>query len=192
MGTLPLINILIRTTEGRSELLERCLNSVCSQTYPNTNVIICSDYNPFPPIPSFYVEPNFTLGSYYYNDYCNFLKAKVPNGWFFFLDDDDYLVDEMALERIAQNFEGNSAIICQMSRDNGKVKPSDELMDSREILSGKIGLPCLVLHSHHIDLANIAPVENGDYLWIKSIVKEVVPKFVKEVLVHSPKRSFGL
>jgi glycosyltransferase involved in cell wall biosynthesis len=192
MGTQPLISILIRTTLGRLELLDRCLRSVYSQTYSNVNVIICHDYYDFPKIPSFYVKPNLALGTYYYNDYCNFLKGKVANGWFFFLDDDDYLVDATALERIAQNFEGNSAIICQMSRDNGKVKPSDELMDLRQITSGRIGLPCLVLHSDHIALADIAPVENGDYLWIKSITNAVEPKFVKEVLVHSPKRSFGL
>lgn len=192
MGTKPLINILIRTTKGRLELLDRCLKSIYSQTYLNTNIIICYDYDDFPAMPSFYVQPNLALGAYYYNDYCNFLKAKVPNGWFFFLDDDDYLVNGTALERIAQHFEGNSAIICQMSRDNGKVKPSDELMDLRQITSGKIGLPCLVLHSDHIALSDIAPVENGDYLWIKSITNAVEPKFVKEVLVHSPKRSFGL
>ena len=35
-------------------------------------------------------------------------------------------------------------------------------------VSGKIGLPCLVLHSKYKDIADIEIGDNGDYKWIKT------------------------
>ena len=199
MGTIkPLINILIRNSEGRQTKYHRALTSISNQTYKNVKIISCYDFSlaslglheaPF----EFYIEPKKYLGEFYYNDYCNNLKGKVKEGWFFFLDSDDYLADDTVLEKLAEHLNDDYyAIVCQMSRDNGKVKPSDEVMNSGEIISGRIGMPCLVLNSKLAFVADIPAVENGDYLWINEVVSKVPTKFVKQVLVHSPGRSFGL
>lgn len=193
MGEKPLISILIRTTKNREHLLERCLHSIRMQTYFNWNLIICSDdISIAEKIGCFYVQPNLSLGAFFYNDYCNTLKSHVPGGWFFFLDDDDYLIDATALERISQHFEGNDAVVCQMQRTSGKIKPNDLLIESQLIESGRVGLPCLFLHSDHVHLADIPAVENGDFIWIDTVTRAVTTAFVKEVVVYSPQRSFGL
>lgn len=195
----PLINILIRVHESRQDSYTDALGSIKTQTYKNVNVIACYDF----PMEKwsiqqsdndFRVIPNKELGPFFYNDYCNFLKSKVQEGWFFFLDSDDYLANNTVLEEIAKHLTGNAwqAVVCQMSRDNGKVKPSDEHIASKSVESGKIGLPCLFLRSHYKDSLKIGVTENADYLFIKAITESVSTKFVKQIVVHSPKRNFGL
>jgi len=183
----PLINILIRTTKGRLPQLARCLKSIEEQTYRNYNVVIGADYG----LPkTLLLLPNLSLGQYYYNDYCNILKEEVEDGYFFFLDDDDYLIDNTALDRIVANLNENG-VICQMKRGNGKLKPSNDRIDRKLIECGQIGMPCLVLHSNHLDLADITATSDGDFQWIKAISKLVDLPFTQEVLVYSEKRSFG-
>lgn len=137
-----------------------------------------------------------SLGRFFYNDYCNMLKSSISDhwqGWFFFLDSDDYLADEHALENIAQNLRGDAwqAVVCQMSRDNGTVKPSTELIAAKKIESGKIGLPCLFLRTRYKDMIKIGVTENADYEYIKIVSESVSTKFVPKIVVHSPKRSYG-
>src|SRR5690606_15122111 len=131
--------------------------------------------------------PDKSKGPFFYNDFCNDLKDKVTEGYFFFLDDDDVLSDNTALERIAKHLNGDG-IICQMVRKNGKVKPSDSLIKSKHIISGKIGMPCLVLKAEHKNVADITSKSNGDFEWISEVNKKVNLSFVKEVLVYSPVR----
>lgn len=194
---MPLINILIRHTAGRDAQFKKCIESIRTQTFLNYKIIVCYDYNEnhfcmgdfyF----DFYVERNTSLGPFFYNDYCNNLMAHVREGWFIFLDDDDYLANRFVLEKLALAInDGCEAVVCQMSRDNGKVKPNDDCIFNQIVESGRIGLPCLAAHHTVIGLAKFEAVENGDYLWIKSIVEKVKTKFINEVIVHSPKRSFG-
>lgn len=181
------ITILIRTRSGRGKQLAKCLQSITEQTYKNYSVVIGSDYG----LPnSLILIPNLSLGQYFYNDYCNVLKDEVNDGYFFFLDDDDLLVDNTALERIANNLNENG-LICQMKRCNGTKKPSNDMIDKQIINIGKIGMPCLVLHSKHKNIADITPVSHGDFDWIKSVSEQVELNFCKEVLVYSEKRNFG-
>lgn len=183
----PLINILIRTTKGRLPKLAKCLDSISQQTYRNYNVIIGADYG----LPkTLLLLPNLSLGTYYYNDYCNILKEEVKDGYFFFLDDDDCLVDNTALDRIVSKLNDNG-LICQMKRGNGKLKPTNERIEREIIESGQIGMPCLVLHSDHKELVDVPATSNGDFVWIKEVSKLVDLPFAKEVLVYSEKRGFG-
>jgi len=181
------ITILIRTRSGRGKQLAKCLQSITEQTYKNYEVIIGSDYG----LPnSLILIPNLSLGNYFYNDYCNVLKNEVTDGYFFFLDDDDVLVDNKSLERISNSLNENG-LICQMKRGNGIKKPSNEMIDKKIINMGKIGMPCLVLHSKHKDIADITATSCGDFDWIKSVSEQVELNFTKEVLVYSEKRNFG-
>lgn len=198
MGTMkPVINILIRHKEGRELMYYRALDSIARQTYKNVNIIVGYDFSSTHfAIPGHvfdvFLKADKSLGPFYYNDYCNTLKGHVKEGWFFFLDDDDYLATDTVLEELATHFnEDYHAIVCQMSRDGGKVKPNDELIKYGVVASGRIGLPCLVLRSRLQSIANIEPTENGDFLWIKEVTDKVPTKFINQVVVHSPQRNFG-
>ena len=190
----PLITILIRHTEKRAKLLQRCIESIKSQTYKNIDLFISVDFD-CATIPFFtmQVDKNTKMGPYYYNDYCNRLKNEVYEGYFFFLDDDDYLANPKVLEQLVQHLQDDpDGIVCQMKRDSGKIKPSDELIATKSILSGKIGLPCLVLRHDLKQVANILPCENGDFLWIDAVSRSAKLKFINQVVVQSPRRNYGI
>lgn len=194
----PLINILIRHTAGREQIYYKALDSIAKQTYKNVRIVVGYDFSSSHfAIPGnvfdVFLKPDKSLGPFFYNDYCNVLKKHVHEGWFFFLDDDDYLANDTVLEELAKHMnEDYHAIVCQMSRDNGKVKPNDDLIKAGEVVSGRIGLPCLILRSRLNTISDIPATENGDFIWIKEATNKVPTKFINQVIVHSPKRSFGI
>lgn len=169
--TNALLNILIRTMPSRS--LRMTLDSINKQTYKNVHLHI-------------YQDNTVTKFPYHYNLFCNELKDRVSDGWFFFLDDDDVLNSPTALADIAPHLTENEALICQMTRGNGRIKPK-----TRTIISGKIGMPCLILHHSHKHIADVPAEDNGDYLWIKSVCSQIPYKFVEKILVYSQKRNYG-
>jgi hypothetical protein len=168
----PLINILIRTHPGRTELLSRALNSVYEQSYNKTQIEI-------------YYDASKSKEPYHYNLFCNELKSRVKSGYFFFLDSDDYLNTPDVLERIVPHLRPDRALIVQMLR-NGRPKPFNNA-----IRRGYIGMPCMVLHYSHQDLADVTAKAEGDYEWIKSVTDQIGYKFVPIVLVNAGKRSHG-
>lgn len=175
----PKINILIRTMDGRESQLAKCLNSITSQTYKNIEVKVHHDNSK-------------VNEGYHYNLFCNTLKEQVNDGFYFFLDDDDNIHNENSLAEIAVELtDPNQAVICQFLRSGTKRKPSDEMMDRKEIINGKIGMPCIILHHTQKNIAQFTNTENADYLFIKEISEKLPCKFVKKILVNSPKRSFG-
>jgi hypothetical protein len=193
----PIINILIRHSSGREVSYYRALSSVFAQTYKEVKIIVgydfCSSHFAIPgSVFDVFLKADKSLGPFFYNDYCNTLKNHVSEGWFLFLDDDDYLANENVLEELSKHFHDDyHAIVCQMSRDSGKIKPSDDLISSGQVVSGRIGLPCLVLRSKLNYIANVPATENGDFLWIKEVTDKVPTKFINQVVVHSPQRNFG-
>ena len=171
----PLINILIRS--HRPEKLKACLSSISEQTYENKLIWLDENGGGM---------PDFT-----YNGLCNKLKAKIDDGWFFFLDDDDTLWSSTSLAEIAEHLANpNEAVICQFSR-NGWLKPTDEMIKGECFIEGQIGMPCLFLHHSQKDVANIPSTENGDFLWISEVVSKLTPKYVPVIVVNSPQRSRG-
>jgi hypothetical protein len=127
---------------------------------------------------------------YYYDGYCNILKELVTDGWFFFLDDDDTLASPTALEQLATHLTEPGAIICQMLR-NGIAKPRDNYIKNKIIAEGKIGLPCLVLHSKHKALSGLDGQKAGDYRYIKDVTDQVPTKFICLPLVDAGARGHG-
>lgn len=163
-----MITALIRTHKGREELFQRAVESCEIQ---GVNVIDYYDYlGP---------RPDFS-----YNLICNILKDQVQEGYFFFLDSDDFIIPG-AIEELLPHLEPDKAIIVKMLR-NGRPKP----MINR-IERGRIGLPCLVLHSKHKHLAEVTAVVQGDYEWIKAVSEKLPVKYVNVVLVNAGKRSHG-
>ena len=65
-------------------------------------------------------------------------------------------------------------------------------MDTGRIISGKIGLPCIFLHHSKKNIADVQATEDGDYRFIKEVASKMPVKFVKQIVVNSPKRSYGL
>lgn len=189
----PLINILIRTSY-RPALFARCIESIEQQTYKHTHVIVGYDNNnalDYIPRGMDKVPVSANKGlPVYYDLYCNELKKYVDTGWFMFLDDDDVLDRPTALEEITQHLTDPGAVICQFLR-KGTPKPSDKLIQRREIIEGKIGLPCLFLHADYKNLGQLDGYKSGDYRYILSVTAMVPTKFVPVVVVRTDRRSLG-
>jgi hypothetical protein len=191
---LPLINILIRTSY-RPAQFARCLESIRRQTYKNVRIIVGFDnvdtYQYIPrELELILVAADKNL-PFFYDQYCNDLKLQVNDGWFFFLDDDDALASNTVLEELAAHLTSpHEAIICQMLR-NGVPKPRDNYINNRIISEGKIGLPCLVLHSKHRALSGLDGYKAGDYRYIKEVTEQVPTKFIALPLVDAGARGHG-
>lgn len=188
----PLINILIRSGKRR-ELLLRCLKSIQVQTYKNIRIIISTDAG-MSNIPAGFevieVVPQ-QQHLFFYNLYCNELKEKVKEGWFFFLDDDDYLVGNKAIETMANYLtDPDEAVICQFLR-GGIKKPTNEEIKKRQILSGRIGMPCIFVNAKQKDTQHFGYASNADYVYIKEISNKIKTKFIPNVVVCADIKSRG-
>lgn len=127
---------------------------------------------------------------YFYNLFCNTLKSQVKDGYFFFLDDDDYI--QLHIDEIEPFLDPEKANIVQMWRGDTGPKPFEHHMDEKMIVEGKIGMPCIILHAKHKDIANFDDSESADYKFIRECVDKLGGNWVKKILVNSPERSYGL
>lgn len=189
-----LINILIRTS-NRPALFARCLQSIRNQTFKNIRIIVGYDsdkalgYLPFEVVPvMLHRESDLP---FFYDQYCKWLAGAVREGWFFFLDDDDYLHSPAVLTELSEHFTGDhGAIICQFLR-NGMPKPTSNYMRRGVIRDGHIGLPSLVLRAEHADKLYLDGHKSGDYRAIERITQQVKTKFIELVVVETDRRSHG-
>jgi len=180
----PLINILIRTS-NRPSGFARCLKSIVTQTYPNIRIIIGYDNekalryipNGLEAIP---MTADRSL-PFFYDLYCNDLKARVTDGYFLFLDDDDILVKDI-LKDIPLTGDG---LLVQLKRGT-QIVPFD-----LNIRPAKVGMPCLILHHSLKNISMVTGTGVGDYFWIKGVLDKVKLPFVKMVVVYSFTRGFG-
>jgi glycosyltransferase involved in cell wall biosynthesis len=210
----PLINILIRTTKGRETELSKCLLSVMKQTYQNKYIIVCTDdpntkefwKDKYGEI--FHIKP--TGVPFHWNFYCNNLKERVTDGWFFYLDDDDWLHSPTVLEDIAPHLsDPNEGVICQFNRGvhpkpvyewGEQIRANDRLEGYPEfnpqtwgawyikpaaIVRGKIGGSCIFLHHSQKDIANWDGERAADYRFIKAVSEKIPLKFVQKVVVQA-------
>ena len=188
-----LINILIRTS-NRPELFARCLHSIRTQTYKNIRIIVSvdSDINYVPDdIDTIRVKAEKRFPAYY-NLYCNELKKRVTDGWFFFLDDDDYLINDTCLEEIAFHLTNrNTAVICQFRR-KAALKPNDFQIRAKLIIRGMIGMPCIFLHHSKKNLAYLDGNKAAAYRFIKRISGMMPTKFIHHVVAHAEHKSNGV
>lgn len=195
------ITILIRTHKGREKLLKRLMDSIARQTYKDIKIIMSYEEDEFlfstimqyDNVHSIRVFPQREKGDTFYNLYCNDLKEKVDSGWYAIVDSDDHFASDDALEKIAPYLNENKcrAVICQMSRGNGKIKPTDEMIDNEQIISGKIGMPCIFVHHTLKNKVDFTEYDAADYLYIKAISEIAKTTFVKQIVIHSPIRLNG-
>lgn len=189
-----LINILIRTG-NRPELFRRCLASIKRQSHREVRVIVCYDRaESLAYIPD-WVEKVQVIPDkskpFFWNLYCNSLKALVVDGWFFFLDDDDYIINDFALANIAKHLADPSrGVICQFQRW-GQPKPSHSGILRKEIIRGRIGMPCIFLHHTKKDLATFDGFPAADFRFIKDVAKVLPMNFVRAIVVKTDRISAG-
>lgn len=187
------LNILIRTSQ-RPALFARCLASIEAQTYQHYRIIVAYDradaltYIPAD-LTKLFVTADRTL-PFFYDRYCNNLKTLVTDGWFCFVDDDDTLTRPTILKELSTQLIEPGAIICQFLR-HGLVKPRTPYIRRGVIEEGKIGLPCLVLHSNYKNLSELDGQKSGDYRYIKAVTDQVPTKFIELPLVTCDRRSKG-
>lgn len=188
-----MINILIRTSY-RPNGFKRLLESIESQTFKNVKLIVSYDDDralSYIPENIEKVRVHKSSKLFFYDDYVNDLKNLVTEGWFCVIDDEDYIIDNNALDRVYRHLKGSDGAIVQFSR-NGRLKPSNEFIKAKQIRKGKIGMPCLFLHHSHKNLVNLdGSLPAADYTWIKEISKRIKLKFIQSIVVFSPHRSYG-
>jgi len=170
----PVINILTRVSRPE-RYLSACLPSIVGQNYPFINPVAVD----CPVVPD-----------YSYNEFLNKMIRDVKSGYILILDDDDTLIPG-ALSAVAPSLEEDRPVVCQMLR-NGNPKPADMYMDKRVVSRGRIGMPCLIIHSKHKDLFTFPATEDADYLWIKKITETLNCKFLKIPVVDAGRRSHGI
>ncbi len=163
-----MLTALIRTHRGRERQTEIAVQSALSEGI--TPVVHFDEQGP--------------RKDCSYNLICNAMKAAVQDGWFFFLDSDDTVIPGAAA-KIVPHLKTDKATIVPFLR-NGRPKPR-----RAEIIRGKVGMPCLVLHASHKGIANVTSHIGGDYDWIKAVTERMPWEFINVPLVNSPKRSFG-
>lgn len=181
-----LINILVRTCY-RPELFKRMMKSIRAQTYQHVRVIVAyDDDRALEYIPESYDKVRVKRGEgYSYNLYCNILKALVTEGYFIFLDDDDFLATPRTLETLMPFLTDKHANIVKLDR-KGKIYPRTDI-----IMSGQIGMPCMVLHHSHKNISDIALDGRGDSVWILNAIKKLPTNFIDLIVVYSDRKGSG-
>lgn len=196
----PLINIITRTS-GRPNGFQRCQQSISNQTYTNIRHIVSYDnledkeyvdkYN----VDAFFIDkakvqamqdipdPK-TGGRFIYNLYFNILFNKVKNGWIMILDDDDYLSNPNAVQTMVNNIQGNTdMLVWQMKYPTGSKLPTIQEMGSRPRL-GRIGSPCIMVHSGIAKTIRWDGWKCGDFRFISKVWSKTGQKrWIKDSLV---------
>lgn len=194
-----MINILTRVS-GRHKEFARCVASIRSQTYKDIRHIVTIDsHEDF----DFVVEQmDGRRGTviqvpkdqapFGWNLYCNVLKEEVNEGWFFYLDSDDYLINKFCLGQIATQLSEHHGTVCQFKRPRGLPKPRLKAGDvpPSEIIRGKIGGSCIFLHHTHKNVADWDSSKAADYRFIKAVAEKIPLKFIEFVVVQAG--NFGL
>lgn len=105
----------------------------------------------------------------------------VDEGYFLFLDDDDFLLPD-SLSKIVFD---HPALLYQYQRGDDLYPPTHELK------RGMVGMPCLILHHSLKHLADIPGTGQGDYMWVKSISDQIPLHFTPTVIVAGDRKSQG-
>jgi glycosyltransferase involved in cell wall biosynthesis len=179
-----MITILIRTS-NRPTQFKRCIDSILNQTYTDWKVIVCFDGDDYVPehdnITKF-PAPNHERKYYFWNLFCNDLKDKVNEGHFFFLDDDDELLNKDTLLNLSKKKEDKQSYICRMTR-NSELIPSKKTFKNQTIKRGQIGMPCFVLWHDHKNIVYFDNQKASDFRFIDNLSKLINLEWINEVLV---------
>ena len=132
------------------QYLERCIQSVLRQTYRNLELVLIDDGSP---------DNSGMICDKYALDDCRVMVVHKENGgvsdarneglklskeWILFLDADDFLVDDYALEqlmyRVKNNIECDVVMFQTMTSKGGELKLRLPVIDQCELLSVKVAV----------------------------------------------------
>lgn len=192
----PLINILIRTSR-RKNYYRDCMESIYRQTYKNWNVITGIDN----PLSLEYTQPHksrdvlYDFGSmkvksppnnveygvkFIYNMYLNRLHDHVVDGYVMYLDDDDYLVGDHSLEKIAHSIKSEDDFVMWRVKFPNRLVPSNENFRKEPVMKDVSGIGFCF---HIKNKVNWTPYKRGDYRVAKSLFRMILNKvFINEPL----------
>lgn len=160
----PTVNIITRTS-NRPHFFEKNRESIADQDYPNIRHIVGYDdkkseeyLNTYSDIEKFYIPENYTKNiidipdpktgvRFEYNLYFNFLFNKIEDGWILILDDDDHLANNKVISHMIRHLKYKTdMLIFQMQYLNGNLVPQKNDLYKKPVI-GKIGSPCILIHS---------------------------------------------
>lgn len=197
MAQNPLINILTRS-HNRPEL-KKCLASIRGQNYKNIHLIVSIDSDEDHATQSLLIASGLSYDiiavkntgiPYNWNLYCNELKARVKEGWFFYCDDDDWISRSHSINGIVPYLDNpDVGLICQyyrgrLAKPTG-LKTKNGFVDTESIIKGKIGGSAIILHASQKDLADWDGDRAADYRFIKAVAEKIPLKFVPIPVVQA-------
>jgi glycosyltransferase involved in cell wall biosynthesis len=205
----PTINILTRTS-NRPNSFKRCVESVKNQTYKKIrHIVSIDDVKDEEYVKSLGVEYIFidkdkvsseidipdpkTGKRFIFNLYFNILINKVEDGWILFLDDDDYLADNNAVQKMVNQIKNNTDLILwQMRYPNGMTLPSIQELGLPPKIA-RIGAPCFMVHQSIAKGIRWDGWKCGDFRFIQKVWAATTKKqIVKESLIHLGGVGLGL
>lgn len=208
-NTQPLINIITRTS-GRPNSFKRCNESIKNQTYKNIRHIVSIDnledkkYVESTGSEWFFIDkekivaqpdiPDPKTGKkFIYNLYFNELFSKVTDGWIIILDDDDYLAHENVIQKIVSLISSdNDMVLWQMKYPHGNVLPTAQEIGLQPRL-GRIGSPCIMVHSKIAKSIVWDGWKCGDYRYISKVWSKTTNKrWIAQPLILLGGAGFGL
>lgn len=182
-GTINLSNIriyiLIRVCY-RPSYFNKCFNSILNQSFNNIYLIIsydddkCLEYlikykNNYKNIELIKVKEDKSKPCFY-NLYCNTLLKLVPkkdNNWIMFLDDDDKLLNNKAIEIISKKIEStNDFIFWKFMYNNGRIIGPNNY---NEIKFGNCANCTYLINSMYKDYSKFEIYSKGDFEFIKKL-----------------------
>lgn len=205
----PQINILTRTS-NRKNGFKVCAMSVKGQSYDNILHIVCYDnvddlgYIDLYDVQKVKVDRQWLIDNDTeeksndwhspHNLYCNVLMDQVKDGYIMFLDDDDMLISDGAIERIVENIvDEDTILIWRMRCFNGSLLPSDEYFSNEDLRLGNIGSPCFLFHCKWKDYFRWDAYKCGDFRFLEKLYGKIPKhKWVNEPFVQlNNEGSFG-
>jgi hypothetical protein len=184
----PTVNILTRTCR-RIDYFRKCIDSIRAQTYKNINVIVGIEANDTQTIEYAYKYPYRVVHyeeveapeapetssdfgvKFPYNQYLNVLTQKVWNGYIMYLDDDDRLITETAVEDMVREIEKSDVLFWRVDLKR-RIIPSD---NGWEKLKSKIPTVCdisgigFMFHSKFKNYIDWGYWKRGDYRVAKKL-----------------------
>lgn len=194
---MQLINVLTRSHNRRE--LAKCIASINLQKYKKLHLIVSVDTEEdeawaLLKASGLSHEIIHTVNNgipYNWNLYCNELKERVADGWFFYLDDDDWISRAESLQAIAAHLDDpNVGVICQYYRGR-LAKPvrmatrPDRTVDPASIIIGKIGGSAIFLHHSQKNVADWQGHKAADYTFIKAVAEKLPLKFIPIPVVQA-------
>jgi len=197
------INIITRTS-GRPKTFDRCYRSIKNQTYKNINhIVLYDDYrskeylDQYKDIDAVLVDRDYLINTQTnrrlenlmifkwapHNLYNNIGLERLKEGFYMFLDDDDYLRNNFVIQQLVNELEDRDTLYVFQMDFNGVKVPSDDMIDRRKIELFNIGSPCYLIPVKYKDSAFWDAFKCADYRYVRDI-SNVIPKtkFIKNIV----------